>query len=229
MIARALTWGTLAFALALGACRDRDREEYSTTPPRPAVAPPADQPGTLSDRTGAPTGDLRQDTMPGEGTVAGQPSTGVGRPAYRATLKGSKATGTARFERGEEESGLTKVMIDVRDAPKGTYQVHVFDGTDCEAISTMETPYAGGPGVAGEGKKGSPGPATTLAIWKSLGTMTVDETGKGKIAVDMKGAEGERLDKRMVVIYSESKEGAKQQAVIACGPVSAGESGEGAG
>ena len=36
-------------------------------------------------------------------------------------------------------------------------------------------------GVAGEGKKGTPGPEATKAMWKNLGTLTVDEKGGGTI------------------------------------------------
>jgi hypothetical protein len=152
----------------------------------------------------------------------------LGKAELRASDSKSKTTGTATFS--GDDAALTKVMIDVKDAPKGTYQVHVLDGSDCKSIGNMETPYAGGPGVAGEGKKGSPGPEATMALWQSLGTMTVDETGTGKIAVDVKNAEGAKLTQRVVVIYPEkSADKGKKQAIVACGPVKMEAAGEGAG
>lgn len=164
--------------------------------------------------------DLAQDAAAGTAT----PKTAKSRTLGTASLKShrSKAIGSATFS--GDDAALTKVMIDVKNAPKGTYQVHVLDGKDCAAIEGMETPYAGGPGVAGEGKVGTPGPKTTMALWQSLGSMTVDETGTGKIAVDVKDAKGAKLDQRLVVIYPEKSadKNAPKQAVIACGPVKAG-------
>lgn len=154
-------------------------------------------------------------------TAAAQAEIKKSRTLGRASLKShrSKTSGSATFS--GDDAALTKVMIDVKNAPKGTYQVHVLDGKDCAAIEGMETPYAGGPGVAGEGKIGTPGPKTTMALWQSLGTLTVDETGIGKIAVDVKDAKGAELDQRVVVIYPEKSDAknASKQAVIACGPV----------
>jgi Cu/Zn superoxide dismutase len=144
------------------------------------------------------------------------------RTLATADLKGeakSKATGTATFS--GTDTALTKVMIDVKDAPAGTYAVHVFDGKDCSAVKSLETPFKGAPGTAGEGKVGTLGPNTTMEAWQSLGTLVVDNSGTGKAEVPLTNARNAKLDQRIVVIYPEkaAATGEKQE-IIACGPVS---------
>jgi Cu/Zn superoxide dismutase len=179
--------------------------------------------GTASDTAipGRSAGSMEADdpAIAAQPAPTAKPATKNSRTYGSAKLKGMRTDGTATFS--GDDAGLTKVLIDVKNAPKGTYEVHVFEGSDCQSIANMETPFKGGPGTAGEGKIGTPGPKTTLALWKNLGDLTIDETGKGKIEVALDNEAGDKIDQRMVVIYpdnDDAKKG-KQQTVIACGPV----------
>lgn len=202
-----------SFLLLAGCHTERTHEEANpqAAPSKPlhvdepiATKPLSDETvfdRTVSEKTVADRAAHGEDTkghLPGELAISGDPATAAqpkATPAKLKTygtaeLKGEKTDGKATFS--GTEAGLTKVSVDLKSAPEGTYEVHVIDGAHCGSLANLEN------------KKSK---------WKNLGEVTLDKEGNGQLEVATEAGDSKLLNRRTVVISEDDD-------AIACGTVS---------
>lgn len=216
---------------------------YLVTKPSERPAQPAEpaRPAEVAEQAaGAPSptptaipaeakADAKGEPTEGGTTHAPAPASEVGKRTAEADAAKARRFPTAQLSGPSSVSGLvtfrdtdgtTKVVIDMRGAKPGNYVVQTLNRGDCAAIAKMETPFAGGPGTAGEGSSNRPGPQETLALWRNVGVLAVDANGTGHAEMTAETIDLDRIDKNAVVIYPQpapDAKPAKGSNVTACG------------
>ena len=231
MFARLAMIGSLLALPVLVGCKNRYEREYAAeskkdAQPKSEYAPTARLPGEGSSpmATREPgktvTGGYEETTnsLPARSeNLAGE--TGNRRSVAVVDLKlGAASLGTAKFR--SDEANKLSASFDVIKLKPGSYTISMVKSKNCESIKSMETPYAGAPGTAGENELGKPGPATTQALWNNLGALEVDKTGKGTSVVTVDVDKSALHDYVLVI---QKKPGATVKAnvkdIVACGVV----------